>query len=68
MKIYIVSIDAWDDERQFNEIPDEEIEKMYEKGDFLMIDRYDSIEELASYWNTDEIFYPSSSYMRVIND
>ncbi len=68
MKIYIVCIDAWDDERQFHEIPNEEIEKMYEKGDSLMVDRYDTIEELAAYWNSDEIFYPSSSYMRVIND
>ena len=67
MKIYIVNVDALD-ERQFNEIPDEEIEKMYENGDFLMIDRYDSVEELSAHWNSDEIIYPSSSYMRVIND
>lgn len=68
MKIYIVCIDAWDDERLFHEIPNEEIEKMYEKGDLLMVDRYDTIEELAAYWNSDEIFNPSCSYMRVIND
>ena len=67
MKIYIVHIDAWDDERRFNEVTNEEIEKMYE-DDTTYISRYNSIEELAADWNSDEIFYPNMSYMRVIND
>ena len=66
MKIYIVHIDAYD-ERSFHLIPDEEIEKMYEE-DSTYISCYHSIEELAANWNSDEIFSPSFSYMRVIND
>ena len=66
MKIYIVHIDAYD-ERSFHLIPDEEIKKMYEE-DSTYISCYHSIEELAANWNSDEIFSPSFSYMRVTND
>ena len=66
MKIYIVHIDAYD-ERSFHRIPDEEIKKMYEE-DSTYISCYHSIEELAANWNSDEIFSPSFSYMRVTND
>ena len=64
--IYIVHIDAWEGDKPFNEITDEEIEQMYDK-DTMFIDCYNSIEELAASWNGDECFYPNMSYMRVIN-
>lgn len=67
MKIYIVHIDALDGKRPFNEITNEEIEKMYYKGTML-IDCYNSIEEFSEYWNNAECFDPDVSYMRVIND
>lgn len=67
MKIYIVHIDAWEGDKPFHELTNEEIEKMYEE-DTTFISCYHSIEELTANWNSDEIFYPSSSYMRVIND
>lgn len=62
MKIYIVSQDAWDDERTFDEIPDSEIEQM--PRDY--VDCFDSIEALAAAWRTGEVFQPEDSYMRVI--
>lgn len=65
MKIYVVNCRAWDDERSFNEIPDKEIEEMYEAGNDD-VDMYESAEELAYNWNNEEVFYPSNSYMRVI--
>ena len=64
--IYIVHTDAWDGDRPFKEIKDEEIERMYEE-DQMFISCYNSIEELAASWNSDECFYPNMSYMRVVN-
>lgn len=67
MKIYIVHIDGIPSDKHFNDLTDEEIEEMYaESTDW--IDCYYSVEELAADWNTEEIFYPNMSYMRVIND
>lgn len=65
--IYIVHIDAWEDGRPFNKVTNEEIEKMYDE-DTTFISCYNSIEELAAAWNSDECFYPDRSYMRVIDD
>lgn len=67
MKIYIVHIDAWEDERPFHEVTNEEIEKLYKEDD-LYISKYDSLEQLACDWNSDACFYPDMSYMRIIND
>lgn len=68
MRIYIISDDAEIlEEKSFNEITNDEIVDMYDAGSDS-VDCYESVEELAAYWNSDEIFYPSSSYMRVIND
>lgn len=66
MKIYIVHIDAWEGDKHFHELTNEEIEKMYEE-DTTFISCYDSIEELADNWNSDECFSPSFSYMRIID-
>ena len=66
--IYVISCDApIMDEKDFNEITDEEIKEMYDAGSDY-VDRYDDIHELAANWNTDEIFYPSNSYMRIIEE
>lgn len=68
MKIYIINENAEAlEEKYFNDLTNEEIEEMYEAGSDW-VDCYESVEELAANWNSDEIFYPSSSYMRVIND
>ena len=67
MKIYIVHVDAWEDNRDFHELTNKEIEEMYDAGSDL-VDQYDTIEELSANWNSDEIFYPNMSYMRVVND
>ena len=68
-RIYIVHTDALseDDDRRFEDIPDEEIIDMYDATN-PYIDCYESIEELAANWNNDEIFYPPESYMRVIEE
>lgn len=66
--IYVVSCDAPIlEEKEFNKITDEEIEEMYDAGSDY-VDQYDDIHELAANWNTDEIFYPSNSYMRIIEE
>lgn len=67
MKIYIVHENAIPEDVYFNDLTDEEIEKMYaENSDW--VDCYDSVKELEANWNADEVFYPSMSYMRVINE
>lgn len=65
--IYVVHIDAWEGDKSFYDLTDEEIEDMY-NDDPMYIDCYNSIEELAAAWNSDECFYPNMSYMRVINN
>ena len=67
MEIYIVHTDAWDGNRPFKEMTNDEIKKMYEE-DPQLFDHFNSVEELAEAWNYDEIFYPNRSYMRVINN
>jgi hypothetical protein len=73
MSIYIVHQNAIPDGKIFEDMKDEEIialfvEERKERKCCLFINKYDGIEELASEWNCDEIFYPSDSYMRVIDD
>lgn len=66
--IYIVNCDAeLLEEKEFNELTDEEIKEMYDAGSDY-VDRYDNLHELAANWNSDEIFYPSNSYMRIIEE
>ena len=69
MKIYIVHTDLFPEYKYFNELTDEEVVAYCnDDKEGLLHEEYDSIEELAAYWNSDEILYPNSSYMRVIND
>lgn len=70
MKIYIVHHDLIDETgKAFQDISNEELIALCEKDEENDLhDVFDSIEELSANWNTEEIFYPSSSYMRVIDD
>ena len=71
MKIYIIHTEILPDDKQFNELTNDEVVAICNEdtndGGFYHSE-YDSVEELAAYWNTDEIFYPNMTYMRVIND
>lgn len=67
MKIYIVHTDAIPEDKYFHDLSNKEIEEMY-NNDPDNVDCYESIEELVGNWNSDEIFYPNMSYMRVVND
>ena len=70
MKIYIIDADLLEDiEKDFHELTDKEVIELCEKDKYGdQHDVYDSIEEMSAYWNSDEIFYPTNTYMRVIND
>ena len=65
MKIYIVHIDALNEEQNFNDLSNDEIEKMYKDGN-LNVACYSSVEALCNEWNNDWLFNPEFSYMRVI--
>lgn len=65
MKIYIVHIDALNEEQNFNDLSNDEIEKMYKDGN-QYITCYYSIKALCDDWNAGWIFNPDFSYMRVI--
>ena len=70
MKIYICHTDLLGEiDKHFNELTNEEVIRLCNKDkDMMLHEEYDSVEELSAYWNSDEILYPSDSYMRVIND
>lgn len=72
MKIIIIHTDLLPDDKHFGDLTDEEVLQLCEKDrnelSNMLHDEYESVEELEANWNTDEIFYPTSSYMRVIND
>ena len=70
MKIYIVHTDMLEDNgKHFDQLTDQEVIDLCEKDeDMVNHDVYESIEELSANWNTEEIFYPNMSYMRVINE
>lgn len=67
MKILIVHTDLLPDDKHFNELTNDEVLQLCKQDNFLS-DIYESVEELAANWNTDEIFSPLNTYMRVIND
>lgn len=70
MKIYIVHEYLLDEiDKTFDKLTDEEVINIC-NNDTLneWHDVYESVDELSAYWNTTELFYPSSSFMRVIND
>lgn len=66
MKIYIVHIDALNEEQNFNDLSNDEIEKMYKDGN-LYVACFSSVEALCEAWNDDWLFNPEFSYMRVID-
>lgn len=70
MKIYIVHTDLLDKtDKMFHELIDQEVIDLCNKDENMENHRvYDSVQELSAYWNTDEVFYPDNSYMRVIEE
>jgi hypothetical protein len=66
MKIIIIHTYLLPDDKHFNELTDEEVLQLC--NDPMLYDEYESIGELAANWNSDEILYPTSSYIRVIDD
>lgn len=70
MKIYICHTNLLGEiDKHFNDLTNEEVIAMCNADEEMDYhDEYDNIEELSAYWNSDEILYPSDSYMRVIND
>ena len=69
-KIYVVHEDLlYDTGKRFCEMTDEEVVKLCEQDtDREHHDVYDRVEDISANWNAEEFFYPSSSYMRVIDD
>jgi len=70
MKIYVVSIDLLEGtDKKFNELTDQEVIDLCAKdADGEYHDVFSDMTELSAHWNTEEIFYPSHSYMRVIKE
>lgn len=70
MKIYVISVDLLDNvDKSFGEMTDEEVVALCKKDTGMKDhDVYESVEELAANWNSGEIYYPSHSYMRVIEE
>lgn len=67
-RIYVMTATLFD-EKHIQDMTDEEIKELCAKDkDADNHDIYDSVEELSANWNTDEIFSPFNSYMRIIND
>lgn len=66
MTIYIVHIDALSEGQNFEDLSNDEIEKMYKDGN-LYVACYSSIESLCNEWNNSWIFNPDFSFMRVID-
>lgn len=70
MKIYIVHADLLEQfDKSFYEMTDEEVVALCESDTERQYhDCFESIEALSGAWNTEEVFSPYCSYMRVIND
>ena len=70
MKIIIVSIDLIDrmSDKDFYELTDEQLLDLCKRDkDCIGHDIY-TPEELQDAWNSEDIFFPTSSFMRIIND
>lgn len=70
-KIYIISANIIDDVEEFCEMTDEQVVAMCENAPLeageRQYDVYETTGELAGAWNSEQIFTPSCSYMRIIN-
>lgn len=67
-RIYVMNADMFE-EKRIQDMSDAEIKELCAKDkDADNHDVYDSVEELSAYWNTDEIFSPFNSYMRVVKE
>ena len=65
MKIALIHTDLLPEVKDFDELTNEEVLELCEK-DSMLSTIYNSIEELESDWNSDYIFDPSFSFMRII--
>lgn len=65
--IYLVHIDVVDDD--FNEMSDDEIKKLHAKDPSRVL-RFDNLYDFANDWNnnSDEMFDPEFSYIRIIEE
>ena len=70
MKIYVISIELLENvDKSFSEMTDEEVVALCKKDTGMKDhDVYNSVQELAANWNSEEIYYPCHSYMRVIEE
>lgn len=70
MKIYVVNVDLLENvSKPFNKLSNHEVIDLCEKDENREHhDVFNSIDELSAHWNTEEILYPSHSYMRVIKE
>lgn len=70
MKIIIVHIDLLEElEKNFDELTDQEVLDLCDTDkECNLHDVFYDMDGLASAWNCEEIFIPSHSYMRVINE
>jgi hypothetical protein len=67
-RIYIMRTEMFEG-KHIQDMSDAEIKELCAKDkDAYNHDVYDSVEELSAYWNTEEIFSPFISYMRVIKE
>ena len=67
--IFIMNYELLDEEcggKEFGELTDKEIIELYEKYGRSKFDVFEDAQEMSASWNTEEIMYPSHSYMRVI--
>ena len=68
MKIIIVHFDLLPEDKNFEDITDEELLQLCEQDtEWELHSEYDSVEELSAYWNDDELFSTSYSFMRIIH-
>lgn len=68
LKVYIVSATAEIlDKRSFDDLTNEEIKKLVETAPYD-VQVYSSLENFQFDWNADNLSYPSSSYIRIIDE
>lgn len=68
LKVYIVSAHAEIlDNRSFKDLTNEEIKKLVETDPYN-VQVFNSLESFQFDWNVDNLFYPSESYIRIIDE
>jgi len=68
LKVYIVYAHAEIlDKRNFEDLTNEEIKKLVETDPYD-VQVYNSLESFQFDWNADNLYYPSESYIRIIDE